>query len=278
MNHNMEKETETIFDDSEKLKRHVKRRTFISFSVFIVANIAAWIFGWRWLKNHKEEDGIPSPLRSVFKTNEKVNKLFFSDNHLAKEYPVNMAVKADEVNMTGEYGLAKNTDMPAWKLAIARHPVEEANPSLQLTMNDVRSFPKKDLVFDFKCVEGWSQISHWSGTSFAELIKHYNLGTRSGKTPDPEHPEDLYKYVALKTPDGEYYVGLDIKSAMHPQTILAYEMSEKELTAEHGYPLRLIIPVKYGIKNLKCIGSITFTDKQPSDYWHERGYDYDAAL
>ncbi len=46
----------------------------------------------------------------------------------------------------------------------------------------------------------------------------------------------------------------------------------------NGAPLRLVIPVKYGIKNLKRIGSITYTDERPDNYWAERGYDYYAAL
>ncbi|MBV9306300.1 MAG: molybdopterin-dependent oxidoreductase, partial [Acidobacteriaceae bacterium] len=67
-------------------------------------------------------------------------------------------------------------------------------------------------------------------------------------------------------------------SALHPQTLLCYEMNGAPLTGEHGAPLRLVIPVKYGIKNLKRIGSITYTDQRPDDYWAERGYDYYAAL
>jgi DMSO/TMAO reductase YedYZ molybdopterin-dependent catalytic subunit len=55
-------------------------------------------------------------------------------------------------------------------------------------------------------------------------------------------------------------------------------MNGKELTPEHGAPLRLIIPTKYGIKNLKRIGRMFFSDTPPRDYWHEQGYDYDAAL
>ena len=46
----------------------------------------------------------------------------------------------------------------------------------------------------------------------------------------------------------------------------------------HGAPLRLIIPVKYGIKNLKRIGKISFTEKRPRDYWAERGYDNNSGL
>jgi DMSO/TMAO reductase YedYZ molybdopterin-dependent catalytic subunit len=43
---------------------------------------------------------------------------------------------------------------------------------------------------------------------------------------------------------------------------------------DHGAPLRLVIPIKYGIKNLKQIGTIQFTDRRPADYWAERGYDW----
>jgi DMSO/TMAO reductase YedYZ molybdopterin-dependent catalytic subunit len=60
--------------------------------------------------------------------------------------------------------------------------------------------------------------------------------------------------------------------------ILAYEMNAKPLMPKHGEPLRLIIPVKYGIKNLKRIGSITFNDQRPPDYWAEQGYDYYSGL
>ena len=65
---------------------------------------------------------------------------------------------------------------------------------------------------------------------------------------------------------------------MHPQTLLAYEMNGQPLTNDHGAPLGLIIPVKYGIKNLKRIGNSTFSDSRPKDYWAENGYDYDSGF
>ncbi len=54
-------------------------------------------------------------------------------------------------------------------------------------------------------------------------------------------------------------------------------MNGEPLQPEHGAPLRLVIPVKYGIKSIKRIGSIHFTDKRPDDYWAERGYDWYAG-
>jgi DMSO/TMAO reductase YedYZ molybdopterin-dependent catalytic subunit len=54
-------------------------------------------------------------------------------------------------------------------------------------------------------------------------------------------------------------------------------MNHQPLTSEHGAPLRLVIPVKYGIKYIKWIGTIRFTDERPADYWAERGYDWYAG-
>ncbi len=50
------------------------------------------------------------------------------------------------------------------------------------------------------------------------------------------------------------------------------------LATDHGAPLRLLIPTKYGIKNLKRVGTIYFTDERPRDYWAEQGYDWFAGL
>ena len=85
-------------------------------------------------------------------------------------------------------------------------------------------------------------------------------------------------YAGLITPDKKYYVGIDIASMMHPQTLLCYEMNGKPLPLKHGYPLRLMIPVKYGIKSLKRIGTLFFSNTPPPDYWYERGYDYYSGL
>jgi DMSO/TMAO reductase YedYZ molybdopterin-dependent catalytic subunit len=83
--------------------------------------------------------------------------------------------------------------------------------------------------------------------------------------------------VALETPDGGYYVGLDMASALHPQTLLCYEMNGLPLSLDHGAPLRLVTTVKYGIKSIKRIGTIAFTDARPRDFWAERGYDWYAG-
>jgi DMSO/TMAO reductase YedYZ molybdopterin-dependent catalytic subunit len=84
--------------------------------------------------------------------------------------------------------------------------------------------------------------------------------------------------VSTETPDAQYYVGLDMKSALHPQTLLCYERNGNTLEDEHGAPLRLVMPVKYGIKNIKRIGVIRYTNSRPKDYWAEEGYDWFSGL
>jgi DMSO/TMAO reductase YedYZ molybdopterin-dependent catalytic subunit len=93
----------------------------------------------------------------------------------------------------------------------------------------------------------------FAGVKFSDFIKAYNIEKKP--------------YVGLVSVDEEYYVSIDIESMMHEQTLLAYEMNGEKLRPKNGAPLRLAIPVKYGIKNLKQIGRIYFSDSRPPDYW-----------
>lgn len=156
-------------------------------------------------------------------------------------------------------------------------PMVYQEPAVELTMQMLKTLPHFEMITEFKCIEGWSSIMRWGGVRLADLIKKYP-------------PASNMQYVSLTTPDGEYYVGLDMDSALHPQTMLCYEMTAMDaqgnplpdapmqpLSSEHGAPLRLVIPVKYGIKNIKRIGTIKFTAERPRDYWAERGYDWYAG-
>ena len=171
-------------------------------------------------------------------------------------------------------------------------PGGESRPSLALRIQHegrpgektldlaaVQAGPRIDLVTEFKCVEGWGEVMHFGGVRFLDFVTKLGLATRSGQAPDPQsNPRDLYRYVYLATPNEEYYVGLDMASALHPQTLLCDTMNGQPLTGEHGAPLRLYLAVKYGYKSLKRIGLIRFQDEPPPDYWAERGYDWYAGL
>ena len=143
-------------------------------------------------------------------------------------------------------------------------------PGLLLALDDILKLPKYELVTQFKCIEGWSQIVHWGGVRFADLIEAYPPArTKEGKLP---------RYVYMETPNGDYYVGYDMDVCMHPQTLLVTEMGGNPLTQYHGAPLRLHAPTKYGYKQIKRIGLIAYTDRKPDDYWTKLGYDWYAGL
>jgi hypothetical protein len=152
-------------------------------------------------------------------------------------------------------------------------------PGLLLTMADVRKLPHIEMVTEFKCIEGWSEIVYWGGARLRDFLAMY---PPSGGNAKPLHPVELAsglpEYIGFETPDGQYYVGIERQVALHSQTLLAYEMNGQPLTPDHGAPLRLVTPLKYGIKQIKQIGRITYMDTRPHDYWHEQGYDYYAGL
>ena len=249
------------------IDQKISRRTFISFSAFTTISAGAF-FSWRWLYHSaKETSGITkgahAPLRSVLNNNEQIFNKSFSHKNLVKTYPKSMAARQVRYNSSIGMNPKAPFDVAAWKLQIKKASGEV----LSITLDDIKALPKTEIVYAFKCVEGWDQISHWGGVKFADLIDHYKL-----------HDETQLAYVAMETPDKAYYVGIDTPSATHPQTLLAYEVNGRPLPLKHGAPLRLIIPVKYGIKNLKRIGTIAFSNERPRDYWAERGYDYYSGL
>jgi hypothetical protein len=152
-------------------------------------------------------------------------------------------------------------------------------PGLLLTMSDVKKLPRVEMVTEFKCIEGWSEIVAWAGIRVRDFLAAFPPRKGSGNQFDPtELPTVIPEYIGFETPDGQYYTGIERRVAFHPQTLLAYELNGQPLTPDHGAPLRLVTPLKYGIKQLKQIGRVTYTDARPHDYWHEQGYDYYAGL
>ena len=249
-----------IIVNDQSAKKYA-RKSFIAFIIFFVM-IAFAFAGWKWLNNQPKDGafvtGVQTPLRKVLNANEKIFSAGFDTGKRIKEYPVSMA--ASRVKVNGDVGMSEDFfDAAKWKLQV----VKSTGDTLFISLDDIKKLPKTNVVFNFKCIEGWNQITSWSGVRFSDFVEHYGLSK-----------ETQMKYVGMKTPDEEYYVGIDMPSVLQHQTILCYEMNDKPLPMNQGYPLRLIIPVKYGVKHIKRIGTIFFDNNKPADYWAERGYDY----
>lgn len=217
----------------------------------------------------------PKALRDVHDLGRVFNRALFSHRNLAPTYPKASVVKKARTN--GVAGMGGSSSVEGYYFRISS-PSGDTAKDIKITLEDLQKLPKQDLVFNFKCIEGWSQITWWGGVRFADVVKAYGLASKNGQ-PVVEGDEDqAYRYVGMESIDKGYYVGIDMPSAMHPQTLLVWEMNGEPLPAKQGAPLRLIIPVKYGVKSIMKIGRVFFQDERPRDYWYERGYEYELSL
>jgi DMSO/TMAO reductase YedYZ molybdopterin-dependent catalytic subunit len=133
--------------------------------------------------------------------------------------------------------------------------------------NLLTHFPAHEQITRLVCVEGWSAVAWWSGLRFDDLLRAYPPMSQARWA----RVESSVNLDTAGNPD-PYYVSLDLATARHPQTLLATHFNGEPLTVEHGAPLRLLAPVKLGLKNVKAITKISFVAEEPKDYWAERGY------
>ena len=248
--------------------RRRSRRSFIGLGLAGLAGLGTW----NWLVSQPADQGIPHPLRRALDANGRLSSAYFKETRLAPEFARSRARMPRE---NGDVGLDDQLDPAAWRLRVQGYG---SGKTQEFTLADIKALPKVEMTTELKCIEGWSTVVHWGGARLSDFLAKYPLATRSGQPADPLNPPaDLAPYVGMRTPDEKYYVGLDMASALHPQTLLCYEMNGRPLTEVHGAPLRLVTPLKYGIKHVKRIGTIAFANTRPKDYWAELGYDWDAG-
>ncbi|UUO17652.1 molybdopterin-dependent oxidoreductase [Dolichospermum heterosporum] len=142
----------------------------------------------------------------------------------------------------------------------------EVNHPLSLSMADIQALPLTSMIIRHVCVEGWAAIVQWGGIRLREIIAL-------------SQPKSQVKYAYFKSADG-YYESWDIASALHPQTLLAYQKNGAALPVENGAPLRLASPIKLGYKQSKWVTRVTLTSKlsNAKGYWEDMGYEWFAGL
>jgi DMSO/TMAO reductase YedYZ molybdopterin-dependent catalytic subunit len=133
--------------------------------------------------------------------------------------------------------------------------------------NLLTRFSVHEQITRLVCVEGWSAIGWWAGLRFDDLLRAYPPISQAKWA----RVESSVNLDASGNPD-PYFVSIDLATARHPQTLLATHLNDQPLTVDHGAPLRLLVPVKLGLKNVKAVTKITYSAEEPRDYWAERGY------
>ena len=238
----------------EQQIKKFSRRSFLWAGAVVIATYEAF----HWLNQQPEKDGIGKPFRQALEFDEDVASALYSPTRLSPTF-TDRDITESRVN---DIGMDEDFDPADWTLKVLG--VANKEP-FELTLHDIKSLPRYEFVTEFKCIEGWSFFSQWAGARFSDFYQKY---------PGPSST----KFVSLQTPEQDYYVSIELPSMVHPQTLLCYEMNHQPLTIEHGAPLRLVIPHKYGIKNIKRIGTLAYSPVKAKDYWGERGYDWYAGL
>jgi len=155
----------------------------------------------------------------------------------------------------------EGVDMSAWRLQVGGRV---AKPKTY-TYEDLFGFKRIHQRSRLKCVECWSAKADWEGFRFQEILERVR-------------PEPDAKYVYLQSAD-TYYESYTLDELLRPRVLLVLRMDGQPLTADHGHPLRLIAPFKYGYKNIKYITRITFTDSRKRNYWADAGpYSVDGTI
>jgi DMSO/TMAO reductase YedYZ molybdopterin-dependent catalytic subunit len=235
---------------------HLDRRDFLRLG--LMAGPAALVASCGW-------DGgsvIQPRLRAFSRVNDWVGEKLVSNDRLAREYPT-----AQRTIDFPNYFVSRTVPIlpnPAgWTLAIGG----EVKKPTQLTLAMIQQLPALTYTVKHHCVEGWTAIGTWTGVPFATIASLVE-------------PTDRGRFVRFDTFDAQpsneggrpYYNGWDLKTAMHPQTILAYAFNDHPLPPGHGAPLRLYSPLKLGYKLTKYLTKVTFTYDRPGGYWEDQGY------
>ena len=149
-------------------------------------------------------------------------------------------------------------DLEHWSLSVGGAAQKPGN----YTLTQVRMLPKYTQNTRHVCVEGWDVIGNFSGARLSDFLKLIGADMTS-------------RFITVDCADG-YYESLDMATALHPQTLLCYDMYGQPLTREHGAPLRLTIPTKIGYKQAKYLMTLDVTHVLPErrSYWGDKGYSW----
>ncbi|HXM68991.1 MAG TPA: molybdopterin-dependent oxidoreductase [Candidatus Acidoferrum sp.] len=170
----------------------------------------------------------------------------FDDSELApfEEFPIN----GYDVDDPG-------VDLENWKLTVGG-AVQKPG---EYKLSQVQALPRIRQNTRHICVEGWDVIGRFGGARLSDFFTLVGADTTA-------------RFITVKCAD-DYYESLDMATALHPQTLLCYEMYDQPLTREHGAPLRLQIPTKIGYKQAKYLTELKVTNVLDKvGYWEDQGY------
>ncbi len=146
-------------------------------------------------------------------------------------------------------------DFDKWTLTVTGSVAKPGDYALA----QIQALPKFRHNTRHVCVEGWDVIGRFGGARLSDFLRSIGADLNA-------------RFVYVECAD-DYYESLDMATALHPQTLLCYEMYDEPLTREHGAPLRLQVPTKIGYKQAKYLTDLKVTNVlERVGYWEDQGY------
>jgi DMSO/TMAO reductase YedYZ molybdopterin-dependent catalytic subunit len=246
----------------------VKRRLFVASSLAALGLTACG----------SAKDALTNgPFRKVLLSTEKLDHGVIGTRGLAREYrdsdiDRNFRVNGLDTPSDATYSSLVRDGFRGYRL-IVDGLVERPQ---KLALAELRAAGERTQITRHDCVEGWSAIGKWRGVPLSTVIAM-------------AQPKLNARYCVFHCFDvdqsGEhYYESLDLHEAAHPQTVLALDLNDKPLDADHGAPVRLKIPTQLGYKSAKWVQRIELVaDLHPiagggGGYWEDQGYEWYAGI
>jgi len=165
--------------------------------------------------------------------------------------------------------MAKDFVTTPWSIAVEG---EVAKPAVYQLEDFIKPHALEERIYRLRCVEAWSMVIPWVGIPLADIIK------RLQPTSKAKYVEFVTLHDPARMPGQKrsvlpwpYREGLRMDEAMHPLAILAVGLYGEVLPNQNGAPIRLVVPWKYGFKNIKSIVKLRFVEQQPATTWAVQG-------
>jgi DMSO/TMAO reductase YedYZ molybdopterin-dependent catalytic subunit len=181
--------------------------------------------------------------------------LLFRSRHMATTFSDSEVAPFERFPINGYDVADPGVDLDKWTLTVAGSVRKPGDYKLA----QFQALPRVRQNTRHVCVEGWDVIGRFGGARLSDFLQMIGADTTA-------------RFVYVECAD-DYYESLDMATALHPQTLLCYEMYDRPLSREHGAPLRLQIPTKVGYKQAKYLTSLSVTNVLTrAGYWEDQGY------
>lgn len=166
----------------------------------------------------------------------------------------------------GVAGLARDFQTDPWTIQVGGL----VNKPQTFDIDDLlKRYPVEERIYRLRCVEAWSMVIPWLGFPLAKLLKDVEPTSQAKYVLfeaiyDPERLPGQSSRSFFSWP---YIEGLRLDEAMHDLTLLSTGLYGQPMPPQNGAPIRLVVPWKYGFKNIKSIVKIDLVEEMPVSFW-----------